>query len=234
MLPWALPTFAADAARMKGHCLRSTTAIAVALIVSACTPGAPRASESGTATRAGGAQIVTQPEIPLACSMQAGTEPLAQRASPFDSVRITIGRRSAQVCYSRPSAKGRVIFGGLLPYGKLWRTGANEPTIIHIDFPAEIAGLRVEPGSYSIYTIPTATAWTVIVNRSISQWGHESLYKPEIEAQEIGRAQVPSEHLDDLVETYVIRAEPRGTATVDLVLEWERTRVRIPVHAVGG
>jgi hypothetical protein len=195
----------------------------------ACAGGAP----AGTGSQSGTGQIVTQPEIPLGCSPQPGTEPLAERASPFDSVRVTIGTRAAQVCYSRPSAKGRAIFGGLLPYGKLWRTGANEPTIIHISFPAEIAGIRVEPGSYSIYTIPTEKEWTVIVNRSISQWGHESLYKPNIQAQEVARAQVPSEHLDDMVETFAIRAEPRGTDTVDLVLEWERTRVRIPIHAIG-
>jgi hypothetical protein len=201
----------------------------VSAVVSACARGTP---ENSTAQNASG-QKVTQAEVPLTCAPQPDTEPLAERASPFDSTRIDVGGRFAQVCYSRPSAKGRVIFGGLLPYGKLWRTGANEPTIIHIQFPAEIAGMRVEPGSYSIYTIPTDKDWTVIVNRAVSQWGHESLYKPDIQAQEVGRAQVPSEHLDDHVETFVIRTAPRGTDAVDLVLEWERTRVRIPIRAVG-
>lgn len=203
-----------------------------AAFATACAGGAP--GTNGGSQTGGSGQIVTQAEIPLGCRPQDGTEPLAERASPFDSVRVTIGSRAAQVCYSRPSAKGRAIFGGLLPYGKLWRTGANEPTIIHIGFPAEIAGIRVEPGSYSIYTIPAEKAWTVIVNRSISQWGHESLYKPDIQAQEVGRGQVPSEHLDDLVEMLVIKAEPSGTDTADLVLDWERTRVRIPVRAIGG
>jgi hypothetical protein len=205
---------------------------ALSLAVSGLLFGCARGTPEKSTLPAGDAQIVTQPEVPLDCKTQPGSEPLAERTSPFDSARVDIGGRLAQVCYSRPSAKGRVIFGGLLPYGKLWRTGANEPTIIHIQFPAEIVGLRVEPGSYSIYTIPTEKDWTVIVNRSISQWGHESLYKPDIQAQEVGRAQVPSEHLDDFVETFVIRAEPKGTEGADLVLEWERTRVRIPIRPV--
>jgi hypothetical protein len=204
-------------------------AITLSMLGFGCTP----APENGPASQnTSTQQVVTQPEVPLACAPQPGTEPLAERTSPFDSTRIDIGGRSAQVCYSRPGAKGRVIFGGLLPFGQLWRTGANEPTIIHINFPALIAGLRVEPGSYSIYTIPTPTDWTIIVNRATAQWGHESLYKPDIQAQEVGRATVPSEHIDDFVETFTIGTEPGGPNTVNLVLEWERTRVRVPVRAV--
>ena len=203
--------------------------LAVALF-SACARGTPDGTATQTTT---GGQNVTQPEVPIGCEPHRDSEPLAERASKFDSVRIVIGGRTAQVCYSRPSAKGRTIFGGLLPYGKLWRTGANEPTKLHIPFAAEVAGIRVEPGSYSIYTIPTETEWTVIVNRATTQWGHESLYKPDIQAQEVGRGQVPSERLDDQVETFVIRTEQGGTDTVNMVLEWERTRVRIPVRALG-
>jgi hypothetical protein len=178
-------------------------------------------------------QIVTQPEVPLDCTPQPGSEALNERASAYDSTRITIGARSAQICYSRPSAKGRAIFGALVPYDRLWRTGANEPTIIHLPFAAEIAGIRVEPGSYSLYTVPSASEWTIIVNRSITQWGHESQYKPDIQAQEVGRAKVPAERLDDHVETFTIRSEPTGTDGASLVLEWERTRVRVPIRAVG-
>lgn len=215
-------------AAMTAAALSATSMIAVA----SCARRGP--DNAASPVPAAAPQNVTQPEVPLDCTLQPGTEPLAERTSPFDSTRIAIRGRVAQVCYSRPSVRGRVIFGGLLPYGNLWRTGANEPTILHLNFTARIAGLRVEPGSYSIYTIPAEKEWTVIVNRSISQWGYEGLYKPEIQAQEVGRVKVPSEHLDDQVEKFVIRPERGGTGTVDLVLEWERTRVRIPIQLIGG
>jgi hypothetical protein len=216
--------------------VRRTAMLATVVLSVGCTQCATSTQNSGT----GSSQRVTHAEVPLACTPQPGSEALTERASAYDSTTINVAGYTAQICYSRPSAKGRTIFGGLVPYGKLWRTGANEPTIIHIPFTAEIAGIRVEPGSYSIYTIPTETDWTIIVNRSISQWGHESQYKPEIQAQEVGRATVASQHLDDYVETFTIRQEPGagGTSgssdTVDLVLEWERTRVRVPIHFIAG
>lgn len=150
---------------------------------------------------------------------------VAGRVSPYDSTLVRIGGATAKVCYGRPSAKGRTIFGGLVPYGELWRTGANEPTIIHLPVEARIAGMEVEPGSYSIYTIPGREEWTVMVNRSTSQWGHESRYTPEVQAQEVGRARVPASRTEAPVETFTIRS-----ADSDLILEWENTRVRIPIE----
>jgi hypothetical protein len=80
-----------------------------------------------------------------------------------------------------------MIGGEAVPYGDLWRFGANEPTTIHLDVAASIAGLEVEPGSYSLYAVPMeGDEWTLLVNRSTSQWGHESQNKPEEEAQEGG------------------------------------------------
>jgi hypothetical protein len=182
-------------------------------------------------------QILEQPEVSVECRTQPGSEAVAERTSPFDSTRIEIAGRAAQVCYSRPAARGRLIFAAegatapLVPYEKLWRTGANEPTILHLPFRAELAGLALEPGSYSLYTIPGATEWTLIVNRSTSQWGHEARYTPEVQAQEVGRARVPTERLDQQVESFTIRSEP-SAAGADILLEWERTRVRIPMRAM--
>jgi hypothetical protein len=124
-----------------------------------------------------------------------------------------------------------MIGGDLVPYGKLWRTGANEPTIIHLAGAAEIAGIAVEPGSYSLYTIPGADEWTVIVNRSITQWGHESTYRDEVAAQEVGRGVVAREELVDPVETFTIRSEASGADATRLVLEWETSRMGIPIVA---
>src|SRR5690606_22287390 len=106
-------------------------------------------------------------------------------------------------------------------------TGANEPTIIHTPVAATIAGVRVEPGSYSIYTVPGREQWTIVVNRSITQWGHESSYTDEVRGQEVGRATVPATTVEQPVEQFTIRSEPAGEGS-NLILEWERTRVTIP------
>lgn len=169
----------------------------------------------------------------LACiTMNTERLPLDGRRSPLDSVTFVLKAGPVKVCYGRPSARGRAIFGGLLPYGQLWRTGANEPTMIHTATALSIAGIAVEPGSYSLYTVPGESEWEIIVNRSTSQWGHESSYE-SVRSQEVGRAKVKSEATDDLVEVFTIRATPNSDRGATLSLEWERTRVAIPI-AVGG
>ncbi len=207
---------------------RWTFAIAAVAALAACGGEAePEIQEEPGAVAASETVAV---ESNLVCEPSADM-PVEGRTSPYDSVVVALGGAEAKVCYGRPSARGRTMIGGeLVPYGQLWRTGANEPTIIHLPFSATIAGIPVEPGSYSLYTIPTEDEWTVIVNSSISQWGHESEYTPEVEAQEIGRATVSSEPLDTPVETFTISAEPVTAGAADLVLDWETTRVRIPIE----
>jgi hypothetical protein len=158
--------------------------------------------------------------------------PVPGRKSPLDSVTFTIAKEPVKVCYGRPSSRGRVMLGGKnVPYGKLWRTGANEPTIFFAPIPLKVAGLQVPPGMYSLYTVPGPKEWEIIVNRSISQWGKEDQYTAEVKAQELGRARVKSEKLRAPVETFTIRAEPAGSDAATLALEWEKTRVRIPIQA---
>jgi hypothetical protein len=117
-----------------------------------------------------------------------------------------------------------------VPFSKLWRTGANEPTIIHVAFPAMIAGVQVEPGSYSLYTIPSEDEWEVIINRSITQWGIERQYTDQVKAQEIGRGKAKSEKLSQHVERLTFRTENVSNRAADLLLEWEKTAVRIPIR----
>jgi hypothetical protein len=124
-----------------------------------------------------------------------------------------------------------MLGGKNVPYGKLWRTGANEPTIFFAPIPLKVAGLQVPPGVYSLYTVPGPKEWEIIVNRSIAQWGKEDQYTDAVKAQELGRTKVKSEKLGAPVEMFTIRAEPAGSDAKALVLEWEKTRVRIPVQA---
>ena len=165
-----------------------------------------------------------------ACVVQNPQHMPAQgRQSPLDSVTFAVGASKVKLCYGRPSLRGRTMIGGAaVPYGKLWRTGANEPTVFYTPVPLAIAGIEVAPGFYSLYTVPGEREWEIIVNRATSQWGHESRYTEAVKRQEIGRGKAPAERIETPVETFTIRAEPSGGAQ-SLLLEWEHTRVRVPV-----
>jgi hypothetical protein len=203
---------------------RSRWIMALALVaaVGACSPD--DAADTEVEDRAAARPTLPEP----ACEPSEGM-PLEGRASPYDSATLAVGDGMAKVCYGRPSLRGREMIGGeAVPYGELWRTGANEPTTLHVNVAARIAGLDVAPGSYSIYTIPQpGLEWTLIVNPSTSQWGHESQYTEEIEAQELGRVQVPVEAMDQQVEQLTLRSDERRQG---IVLEWQNSRVFIPIE----
>jgi hypothetical protein len=147
------------------------------------------------------------------------------RASPLDSVSVELMGATAKVCYGRPSANDREVMGGLVPFGEPWRTGANEATALHLTFPAEVAGIRVEPGSYAIYTVPGETQWEVVLAINYARWGI-----PIPGDDVIGRATVSAESTDAHVETLTFGVDLVSEMETHLVLEWERTRIRIPVR----
>lgn len=156
--------------------------------------------------------------------------PVAGRKSPLDSLTFSVKGKPVKLCYGRPSSRGRVMIGGPdIPYGKLWRTGANEPTIFFTPVALDLAGIKVPPGKYSLYSVPRAREWEIIVNRSTTQWGKEDQYTDKVKAQEVGRAKLPVETVDHPIETFAIRAEPSSGDAQALVLEWEKTRARVPV-----
>jgi hypothetical protein len=201
------------------------------VLCAACAPPDTE-TEAGAAAAPAAAPAVAAsvPGQALACVKQRPD--MDRSMSPYDSVLVDVGGGGAKICYSRPSARGRMVFDSLVPYGTLWRTGANEPTILHTSLPLRIAGIAVPAGSYSIYTIPEPSGdWQVVLNRSISQWGHEGSYDAAVEAQEVGRAPVPSTTIPQPVEQFTIRAEPAGAGAVNVILEWATTRVTIPVTA---
>jgi hypothetical protein len=175
--------------------------------------------------------------LPLALAAQTPPQacthfgsPLAGRASPLDSVQLVVNGATIKVCYGRPYVKSRVIMGGLVPYGQPWRLGANEPTRIFVPFAAEVAGVRVEPGEYSLYVVPTATSWEVRVNKAVDRWGIP--IDEKVMAQDVGKGTVPVQALDQPVEqlTLSLVADAGGAA---LVVQWEKTSVRIPIRKVG-
>lgn len=161
------------------------------------------------------------------------TSPVSYRSrlSPLAALRFGVGEGEVEICYGRPSAHGRTIFGRLVPYGELWRTGANEPTRLFTTVPLSVAGIDIPPGRYSVYTVPGPTDWVVAVNRSRFHWGLD--FSAKVLAQEVGRSSVPADSTASFVETLTLRVEPEGGGgqVVGLVLEWERTRVVIPIRA---
>jgi hypothetical protein len=154
------------------------------------------------------------------------------RQSPSESTTFSLGGTHIKVCYGSPALRGRTMLGGdAVPFGQLWRTGANEPTTLHTDHVVRVGDLVLAAGSYSIYTIPGERSWTVILNRSTRQWGLESEYDDEVASHEIGRLLVRPGRLSTPVERLTIRGEPSATAAVDLVLEWQRTQIRLPIDS---
>jgi hypothetical protein len=156
--------------------------------------------------------------------------PLEGRASPYDSVSVTLGDATVKVCYGRPSARDRTMIGGEhVPFGELWRTGANEPTTLHTTGMISLGGIHLGPGSYSIYTIPGAQEWEVFVSRSTEHWG--LAIDDEVRGQEVGSVSVPRENPGEHVETLTLSFASPTNGNSELILEWEDFRIRLPVEA---
>jgi hypothetical protein len=170
------------------------------------------------------------PAVDVACTFNAGMA-LDTRQSPLDSVQVALGGGTVKVCYGAPSARGRTMIGGdAIPFGTLWRFGANEPTTLHTTVPLNIGGVQVPAGSVVLYALPDRGHWEVFVTASTGHWGNG--ITPEVRAQEIGSLHgVPTRPADAPVETLRFSfGAVNGNATT-LVMEWESTRLEIPIRA---
>ncbi|MEO5959611.1 MAG: DUF2911 domain-containing protein [Opitutaceae bacterium] len=147
-------------------------------------------------------------------------------ASPDSVVKQKVGFTDIEVTYSRPGVKGRKIFGGLEPYGAVWRTGANSATKISFSTPVKIEGNTLPAGAYALYSIPGANEWTVIFNKVTGEWGAYS-YKAENDAL---RVKVKPTALAQAVETFTIDINDIKTESATLNLVWEKTRVPVKLE----
>jgi hypothetical protein len=121
--------------------------------------------------------------------------------------------------------RGRRIIGQVVPYGQVWRTGANEATHFKTDRDVMIGGTRVPAGSYTLWSVPAADGWTLIVNRQTGQWG--TVYDG---AQDLARIPVRAETAaGEPVEQLTMRFEPGTGGAASLVIAWENTRVHVPI-----
>lgn len=144
--------------------------------------------------------------------------------SPPAKANATIGGKSITVDYSAPSKRGRVIMGELVPYGKVWRTGANAATTLVTEGDLMIGSLHVPAGKYTLFTIPDEKEWTLIVNKQNGQWG--TAYD---EKQDLGRVKMNVKTVKEPVETFVIGVKEVGKKSGLLTLTWENTEASLPV-----
>ena len=145
-------------------------------------------------------------------------------ASPTQSLKQDFGISNIELVYSRPAMKGRKIFGDLVPYGKVWRTGANNATRIKFADDVTIGGQKLAAGDYAIYTIPNEKEWEVIINKGVTNWG--TVYKQD---EDVLRFKVKSDKLDDKVESFTVQFDNIKANSIDLAIMWDKTGVRIPI-----
>jgi hypothetical protein len=151
------------------------------------------------------------------------TRPLGQ-LSMRDTTRGKVGDADVWVDYGRPSKRDREIFGNVVPWGQVWRTGANAATQFHTSADLVIGDTDVPAGTYTLWTLPSQTGWKLIINKQTGQWGTE--YHPE---QDLARIDVKSEPLMDPVELLTIAVAPRADGA-QLQIEWDKTRLSVPIR----
>ena len=158
----------------------------------------------------------TLPLLLLATMVLPAQGQKKQRASPPVETSVSLGGKTVSIKYSSPSMRGRKIFGELVPFGKVWRAGANEATALHTDADIVLGNLTVPAGDYTLFVIPEADAWTLIVNKQTGQWGLS--YKEDMD---LGRVKMKLGKVAP-VESY------RMTLSADkLVLAWEETEASV-------
>jgi hypothetical protein len=152
------------------------------------------------------------------------------RLSPLSAVEIPLAAGSARLCYGRPSARGREVYGGFVPFGEFWRLGANEPTRLYLDRPIDVAGLRLGRGRYSLYAVPGPARWTVHVTRSTTHWGND--FSAGVRGADAGSVELAPAPLAAAVETLTASTEQSGDSTL-IHFDWATTRVTLPLSPVG-
>lgn len=158
----------------------------------------------------------------------AGLHATRQRASPHESTSATIDDAELTITYGRPYMRGRTIFGGLVPYGRIWCPGADEATILTTDRALKFAGLDVPAGHYTLWMRPTADAWTLIVNRQTGQWHLQ--YDP---AQDLGHVPLETRTLARPVQQLTFDVERRhGAPGGVLRMRWATTEASAPFTVV--
>src|SRR5271154_1505683 len=171
--------------------------------------------------------------VALACSLALVPTSPAQTpsvdfpaASPGCTLKQRVGLTDIEVDYSRPGKKGRTIFGGIVPYGQVWRTGANAATKITFSTPVKLDGQDVPAGSYALFTIPGEDEWTIILSKNASQFGAFQYDSKD----DLVRFKVAPVELSESIETFTIEFNHIRDESAVLNLVWDKAVVPIKIE----
>lgn len=157
-------------------------------------------------------------------SLVASSQVLTPSTSSKATVEQQVGLTQVEIDYSRPNMRGRLIYGDLVPYGKLWRTGANMNTIVRFDNDVTIDGKALAKGSYALYTIPKVSQWEVIFYKDTNNWGLPEQWDESLVALSTSAKVIPTERR---AETFTIAVNNVNSDYADLDLRWENTLVSV-------
>ncbi|RYE25877.1 MAG: DUF2911 domain-containing protein [Sphingobacteriales bacterium] len=147
--------------------------------------------------------------------------------SPNAKISQDFSTSSIEISYSRPSARGRKIFGDVVPYNAVWRTGANSATRLKLGEDVTMGGQTIKTGEYALYTIPGQNEWEIILNKGVGNWGNAGYATSD----DIARFKVKSSKLTSGVSTFTINIADITASTCNLEIKWENTKVVIPIKA---
>jgi hypothetical protein len=154
------------------------------------------------------------------------------RLSPKDSAEIALNDLKIKVEYNRPSKRDRDVFGALVPFDKVWRTGANEATTFETNQTLIIDGLELPKGKYTIWTVPMKDSWKVMFNSKQYDWGvnekMEAMWDPNYDAIEL---KVPAQKLDETVEKFTIAFDNK-TGNLKLTMAWDNIFIEVPIEII--
>jgi hypothetical protein len=160
--------------------------------------------------------------VPARAQMDGMQMPSAKAAAPLASeaatANATVGDVTIEIHYNTPHMRGRTIMGALVPYGKVWRTGANPATTLITSAPLKFGTLLVPAGTHTLYTLPSADTWQLIVNNQTGQWG--TVYKPEMD---LGRVTMKARPMATPQEVMSISFEHTTAHSTQLHVRWEQT-----------
>ncbi len=154
----------------------------------------------------------------------SAAQELQLRPSPLAITSMRFQDHYVKITYSQPQKKKRAVFGQLVPYGKVWRTGANEATEITTVKDIMLDNQVLKAGTYSIFTIPGEKQWTIIINSDVGQWGAYNYN----EKKDVFRFDVPAETTSKIYEPFTILFDQKNEVA-DLLIMWDNIKVKIPV-----
>ncbi len=145
--------------------------------------------------------------------------------SPGQTIKQDFGLASIEVNYSRPIAKGRKVFGDLVPFNQVWRTGANTATLITFNDAVEIEGKKIDSGTYALYSIPNKGSWDIILNKGVKNWGSDGYTADD----DVARFNVKTQEVKSMVESFTMQFTNVKPESCDLQIMWENTMVSVPI-----